>query len=175
MEENTKEAGAQAPQKELKGVGGWLLFFIVTASISMLLEVKEVITLINTGWEDFMNAGMILFLILTGVLDCLYVYGIYSLATVQKHAVRLIKVLLVVYPIFCVVYPAAILVVVRITSGMDVLNAEAMGAMYDAKTIGTLVGMVIRSAIWFAYFSVSVRVKNTWPVAERVRPEAVFS
>lgn len=175
MEEKAKEVGAQAAHRELKGVGGWLLFFIVTAGISMVLEVKELKGLIDAGWEDYMHTGMVAFLCLAGALDCLYVFGIFSLATVKGYAVRLIKVILIVYPLFCVVSPAFIFVMVGLTSGMDLFHADVLSAFYSGETIATIVGAVVRSAIWFAYFSVSVRVKNTWPVAQRVGPEAVFS
>ena len=175
MEERTKEAGAQAAQKELKGVGGWLLFFIVTASISMLFEAKELKSLVDAGWEEFMHTGMVVFLCLTGALDVLYVFGIFSLATVKGYAVRLIKVILILYPLFCVVAPALIFAIVWLTSGIDLFHADVLSEVYSGQTIATISGAIIRSVIWFTYFSVSVRVKNTWPVAQRMKPEAVFS
>ncbi len=175
MEDKAQTTNVQKEQKELKGVGGWLLFFIVTAAISMIFEAKELKGLVDAGWEDYMHTGMVAFLCLAGALDCLYLFGVFSLATVKRYAVRLIKIILIVYPAFCVVAPGFILAVVRLTSGIDLFHAEVLGAMYNEQTIFTLGGMIVRSVIWYAYFSVSVRVKNTWPVEQRVKPEAIFS
>ena len=36
-------------------------------------------------------------------------------------------------------------------------------AAYSAETLGNLFGMCVMAAIWYRYFCVSERVRNTWP------------
>ncbi len=174
-QEAEKRAKIAAKDREIvKGVGGWLLFFIITSVIGLLMDLRDVFNFARTGWDDFFTPGAVVFLILTIGADCFYGYCLVCLATVKRYAVRLIKLTLIAYPLFAVGLPLLMLGAVLLFSGINLFTKEVLSEAYNAEVVIILVRTTIRSLIWYAYFSVSVRVKNTWPEARPMRAEEVF-
>ena len=92
------------------------------------------------------------------------VYGVllYRLVRLQRGAVTRIKEMLIATPIFYMLLPF-------IFSGL--LSGSIPGAQfsaivhaaYDSSTVIKLAGVATGAAVWYGYFRVSKRIRNTWP------------
>ena len=148
--------------RQLKGVGGWLLFICISGTIlapaASVFYVSALLTHVVENWDGF-QFGVSLRL-LGGIANLgSAAYSAYvgaALWTIKPDAVRTAKVFLIV--------------VLICTSIMD-LAALALGEsiLYwwePTPTVGTtvlhLVGNAISFAVWFSYFSTSKRVKATY-------------
>lgn len=147
---------------QLKGVGGWLLFFIVTLTIIRPLVV--VVGLI-ANWvilSDVVDSlpGLIGASVFDSVLVvALAGYGIYAgvkLWTIQPGAVRTAKIFLALTLAYVfgspLLYAAADLPGV----GYDVLMVESVKEIVQA---------LIYFGVWFSYLNVSRRVQATYGAA----------
>jgi len=144
-------------RKKLKGIGGWLDFFLFGLSVSLIL------TLI-TGFVD-LSSVIPLNIISITILDILYymsfiglgIYTIYSLVKLKKNAVSLAKM----YVSLTV-----------LTNLMAVLISAFMGVPLASETSffnssQTIFRSLIFGIVWFLYFIYSKRINNTYPIKER--------
>ena len=156
-EMTTKES-----KEEIRGVGGWLSFFIFTLCMSIILNfiigiedissvVSDTEVLASTKlWLVPLDA--LLFIGLIGFT----IYTIFSLIKLRPNAVSLAKMLLIL-----TFTTNLLLVVFTSISGEEIPES----AFIDSASL--IFRSLIFSVIWFWYLSVSKRVKNTYPLQTR--------
>lgn len=148
---------AKATSKELKGIGGWLLFFCLTLILfTPLQSLKGIMDYGNVSkyFQNFpelktfilidlaMGIPIIIFSIITGIL----------LLQIRQNAVKIAKIYLLtnlLYSIISFIFPFII------------LPSNLTQVMVGDLTKDTVrsIGYVI---IWFSYLNASKRVKNTF-------------
>jgi hypothetical protein len=155
--EKEKKESIEVKNKKdkLKGIGGWLSFFILSLIISNVLTIIE-------GAKDislilsfpYLVSWMPYFLILLDVLIfgsviAFGAYAIYSFIKLKPNAVHLGKMYLII-----------------------VFLNNVMPFIFSSETISYDEGSVVSRALgycitWFLYLSLSERIKNTFPKEER--------
>ena len=158
----TREPIIAEPVKSEYGVGGWLLFLCVIMVIispirsaySLVTAYVEVLSLM----KDF--PGLIFVTIVDTIFSVALVgFGIYAglaLWRIRPGAVRTAKayfIFFLIYSIFASFLP--------FFAGLP----EASNEYLLAEMPKTILGGLIYFCIWFAYLSVSKRVKATYPEA----------
>lgn len=135
--------------KELKGVGGWLLLFIIT-----LVFITPLSALYYSSSDYYVIDGQFdtgLVLINIGFAVWAVVVGILLWGKKQNAVVRT-KEFLMAYLVFNIVSVIVGAVLGGYSSDPDLLYSD----------FGGLIRTVVYFAIWFSYLNVSVRVKNTF-------------
>ena len=145
------------PKEQLKGIKGWLSFFI------FVLVVSQILNLIG-GFND-LSSAISTSLISIVILDVLYwiafiglgIYTIYSLAKIKKNAVSLAKM-----------YTS----LVFLTNLMGVIFSFITNSPLASETSylngsTIIIQSLIFGVVWFLYLTYSKRVRNTYPIKER--------
>lgn len=152
----------QGSKEELKGVGGWLSFFIFTLVVSIVIDfivgIEDISSVVSA--TDILTSSKIWL----GTLDVLFfagiigfiMYTIYSLSTLKPNAVSLAKMALVM-----TFTNNLLLVIFTSISGQEIPESTIF------SNSSVLIRSLIFSVIWFWYLSVSKRVKNTYPPQTR--------
>ncbi|MDD3284079.1 MAG: thioredoxin domain-containing protein [Patescibacteria group bacterium] len=154
-EEKEQNIEEKTKNNKLKGMGGWLSFFILSLIISNVLTIIE-------GAKDislilsfpYLVSWMPYFLILLDVLIfgsviAFGAYAIYSFIKLKPNAVHLGKMYLII-----------------------VFLNNVMPFIFSGETISYDEGSVVSRALgycitWFLYLSLSERIKNTFPKEKR--------
>ena len=153
-------------KKEVKGVAGWLGFFVFTLAIAvplnLMVGISDVFSVIN---DPELTLDVILFvaamdaLLFAGIIF-FAIYSIVLLVRQKPNAVAVAKmylIILFVSNLFSVV--------------MSTITGESAGSDVLDMTSGVIIRSLFYSLIWFLYLSLSKRVKNTYPPEKRkLRP-----
>jgi len=146
-------------ETQLNGVGGWLLFLVLSLTIfSPLATVRNLVTgyeqsaryfdrlpaLVTVYWTD---------ILLSATLTCASVYAGVLLWRICPHAVKTAKSVL---PLF-IVYDVILILVVALAG----LPPRLTGFMIGYLIIG-IVRAAVFVAIWQSYLNKSRRVQNTY-------------
>jgi len=145
-----------------KGIGGWLLLYVVLTAISI------VAVLVQTGKDVLfvLNQPTLILAESFIALLCVAWYGLYAVMLyrlVQRRAgaVAGIKKMIAGTALLNTVFPFLFsLALVLTVPGSNL--AVILGAAYSAETLGGIFGTCVMAAIWYRYFCVSERVRNTW-------------
>ena len=151
---------------EPRGIGGWLILPLVQLAATILLTLRELLTLADpaalAGLRQLLNGtvpeglrGMMMF----GLIDTIAALSVIALATaclVQiarlKRSVPVWMTAFYAFGVVCYGYEWYGFVTYPMLAGGD-----------EAGTLaGMFLGSVLRAAIWISYFFVSKRVKNTF-------------
>ena len=131
------------PEDELKGVGGWLLLFII--GMVFLVPILQILNFLI-----FWDSGLYSIIITSGLALLSLFIGI-SLWTKNRMAVAWTKEFLIVRLII------AVLFVVFILISPNLFPSE------EISSFGIdLFSNIVAFAIWFSYFNKSKRVANTF-------------
>jgi hypothetical protein len=134
-----------APQtKELKGIGGWLLFYVILICIWIVLMLVSWLALESLVKQHpqlapVVSASRIMFIILL-------------VLAVAQLVVIFMKMKWV---------PMGIVVLLSIGIVINILSLILAKAGSPSNLVGGLASIVI-SCLWIGYFTKSVRVKNTF-------------
>ena len=151
-------------KEEVKGVGGWLSFFIFTSCMSIILNfivgIEEVSSIVSDTevlastklW--LVPLDTLLFIGLIGFT----VYTIFSLIKLRPNAVSLAKM----YLILTFLTNLMGMIFSGVTGELQLLDVMAM-----FELLAELLAMVIAGVIWFLYLTYSKRVNNTYPKEKR--------
>jgi len=147
----------EASKEHLKGIGGWLSFFIFTLIISLILNFIVGISDISTVSESGDIALIILDVILWLAFIGFNIYTIYVLVKVKENAISVAKMYV------ALVFLTNILgVIFAFFTGGPIASEESY---LDSSTI--IIRSLIYSIIWFLYLIYSKRIENTYPKKER--------
>lgn len=148
------EAFPPVKEEEFRGVGGWLGIYIWVGIISIPISILMVI------FEPFMAKQLppssrvysgLLPWYGNAILASIYSFDLYArimLLRLKPKAVRMIKIVLLLLVMFNFIFiPVAVI---------KLAGPEQFARIY------TFVMGILSSAIWYAYFSKSKRVKNTY-------------
>lgn len=143
----------EVKEKKLKGVGGWLLFFIITLTILnpivQIVSVVKVFTNIADVPVELYNLRNIIIMdsIIGSVVILFGVYAGLCLWRVKGNAVKMVKIFFIVGIVYNIIISAFYV------KAIPVLNQVA------AKNV---VRILAYSGIWYCYLINSDRVKNTY-------------
>jgi len=160
VELKKEEVPLEEQENQIKGIGGWLAFFIFGMSVTILLNLfigfSDIASIIELDLPSTYALGLIVidFLVFGGLIGFI-IYTILSLTKLENNAVNLAKKYLV------------IILVSRITGFILEVNNPDLYANDTLFSGGSIRGIII-SAIWLAYFANSKRVKNTFPKSKRI-------
>lgn len=149
-----------AANSKLRGIGGWLRLFIVMNMYvgPVLAGIHLIFTLIGAGLLASQYPNLVLALLIEiGGSICFTVWGIrvsLGLRDIHPRAVQNAKILLRYTALWVTLSPL-------ITGPLSGLPAKDLVPDYLRNAFLTLIGF----AIWYPYFSVSKRVKATYPDA----------
>jgi len=156
LKESKKEKSTK-PQKELKGVDGWLWFFVATLYIGFIVvlisgfaDVYELFTSFETLGKNVIGLVLPWIIYYLGFL-ILLVYTVRSLVKIKPNAVLLAKLCLILFFIlglFDVIY-------YYLFEEISIIEDSELGRN------------LVYSIIWFLYLTFSTRVKNTYPPKNR--------
>jgi hypothetical protein len=127
---------------ELKGIGGWLIIFLIGLIISPIYGIY-----LSSNPESFTNTGFIIQLVIG-------IYGFYVISLLiskDKNAIKITKE----YLIFSLVINSLI-------------SFSLFLFLEYSEFIGSLLNAVVYFAIWFSYFETSKRVKNTYDTQQKI-------
>ncbi|MDR3175859.1 MAG: DUF2569 family protein [Desulfovibrio sp.] len=150
---------------EIKGIGGWLLFFLITRLVGLCFSIlRETLELSGTLEQvPHMRAGIYLAEIPYLILSLLWLACFYLLLRTRKKAVRTAKILLALDPLVTLLSPAFLLCSLQLTlTDADFLSLEAAERFYSNFQPLHFALQCLISFIWYMYFSLSKRVRNTW-------------
>ena len=141
------------PASRYHGVGGWLLFFILTLTIfnpaGFAFVVRDLIVAMQSGVPrvPFLSAVFGILSVLTiGLAACSLYVGI-RLWQIAPKAVRMAKLYLI---LFFLVQLAEI--VVRL----------AAAAPSEVGAVIPIIGILVYSLVWYQYLNTSSRVRSTY-------------
>lgn len=146
---------------QLKGVGGWLLFLILSLSIfSPLVTLYNLVTGYEQSSRYFDRLPALLTIeridiLLSTVLMCLSIYAGILLWTIRPNAVKVAKSVLLLFIAYCVV----IAIVVTVSG----LPAQVAGFLVGYM-VPVFIQKVIFVVVWFSYLHKSRRVQATYSV-----------
>jgi len=157
--EKSKIASKEPLDDSIKGVGGWLGFFIFGMCISILINlysgISDIAGIIALNLPIPWMSGLIVFdILLFGGLISFMIYTIVCVTGLKSNAVSTAKK----YLIFMLV--SSILAFI-----LEAYNPTAYTT--ESSIAGGSVRGIIFGAIWLAYFSNSKRVANTFPESRR--------
>ncbi|GEM_PF-1784964 len=155
----SKEQDDEKIDPKLKGVDGWLGFFIFGLCVSILINlffgIKDIADItalqIPSGYMAFL---VLIDILLYGGLIGFIIYTIYSLTKIKNNAVSVARK----YLIFMIV--ASICSLILEASYPSLYTQESSLAGGSAR--GLIFGL-----IWLGYFGSSKRVKITYPESKR--------
>lgn len=143
-------------QAELLGIGGWLSFFII---INMYVSPALNLLIIVASWITFstylmvMESGDPLFMMIvlsTLITVATVVWGVvaaWRLNGLRPRSVQFVKIYIV-------------------AAGISGIVTQLLLSEPTSSNAARLLQPLLWSAIWFTYFSVSKRVKATYPDAD---------
>ncbi len=151
------EQSITSPVKELKGIGGWLLLFIIGTFIS---AVSNLVFAFGSGESGISLQGMVLVTnpglsLLIGLIAL--AAGIMLLKVKNRSAVTMTRIYMISY------LAANILIAIigfKAPAGYYIINEEAM-------IVRGIFSAIVMNLIWQSYFSKSKRVQNTYQIIER--------
>ncbi len=146
------------------GIGGWLLLYVIWAIFGICFAIyangsdlavygEQYPMLLPAGW---MVMGLVL------VFYGLYAWLVFRLVTRRQGIVRPIKLMIIATPVFNAILPALFALFLAITLP-DADFMAILGSAYPAPILGSIAGAAIMAVVWYRYFKVSLRVRNTWP------------
>lgn len=148
-----------------KGIGGWLLFFIIASALgrfnNIISEMKDLNDVIHSN--PLITTALYIYAIYFLSYCIIGFYSLYMLLTINKNAVSFAKIIIIINPIFSISAPFVLILFIGAMNGVEYINVTMIKAMYQPEITLPAVATIIPSIIWFWYFSVSERVKNTWP------------
>ena len=153
------------------GIGGWLSFFIFSYAITGVFGIFDTWQTLPElkkqfqGFETAVNI-LILYLLLFAFLE---LYFLYLLFKKHSDAVRFIKVWL----IFSIFFTATTPVVGYLIFNFELGNIFPIPNDVIAEIFSReLMQSIANCVVWFWYFSVSIRVKNTWENTRLFKPRS---
>ena len=149
------------PIKPLKGIGGWLLLFIIGTFASSVLNL---VTAAQTGSTSFLSGGNMLVSnpYVASMLGLFaLVTGIMLIAVRNIYAVWVARVYMIMYLIGSIIIAITGL---EAPSGYYVINEEA-------EIIKGIFSALLLNGIWQSYFFRSKRVKATYPNVSEVQAD----
>lgn len=138
------------------GVGGWLAFFVITSSIGLVWGLISNIVALNK-LISFVSHSSDERIILLGIIFFYVGFAIFCFGAIcatcvmEKYAVTMVKSYLIAITIFDLI----VIVIISTMLHREIFDTDEAMKFY-------IVSVFIRS-IWYAYFSLSKRVKNTFP------------
>jgi hypothetical protein len=150
---------------EIKGIGGWLLFFLITRLITLCLSVLRELLELSRMLEQvqYIHAGIYLAEIPFLILSLLWLACLYLLLRTRKKAVKTAKILLVLDPLVTLLSPAFLLCALQLTlADADFLNLEGATRFYSNFQPLHFAMQCLIAFIWYMYFTHSKRIRNTW-------------
>ena len=155
------EAGAGREPK--RGIGGWLLVYVVLTALSITFTLLRSLMDLSSALHPVLWRGELVAALLTFAWYLTYAAALYRLVRLKPGAVSRIKVMIALTPVFSACLPFAYsAVLVLSVPGASLL--QVLRAVYSSCTLwGHFFGMAVMAFVWHRYFSVSERVRNTWP------------
>lgn len=153
----TRVKGNPQTEDYKNGVGGWLLFFIITIFISILMSSISVygLNLEQTGYSSY-DSYIVFISIITVILMLFGIYVIYSLFKRKNSAISLAKKYLIFRVILPVITFATFGLFAASSIPSDMASEEYQGIILSG------VGGIIYVIIWYLYLSKSKRVNATY-------------
>ena len=161
------------PSKKVKkGVGGWLLLFVILLTIiNPLLNFPEVLALLSSIYQIFSFHLLILLFILPIIIPiiieitsfigliCFSIYAGVSLWRVKPNAVKIAKIFLITQIIIYIInFIINLIIVISYVPIYPVtIEFSDMGPIISKVCISSIV-----SVAWFCYLTKSKRVKATY-------------
>jgi len=145
----------------LKGIGGWLLLFIIGTFASSILNL---VTAAQSGSTSFLSGGNLLVsnpYVATMLGLCALVTAIMLIAVRNIYAVWVARGYMIMYLIGSIIIAITGL---EAPSGYYVINEEA-------EIIKGIFSALLLNAIWQSYFFRSKRVKATYPNVSEVQAD----
>lgn len=144
------------------GIGGWLLIYLVLTSCRIIIMIVQSLSeLIISKETPYLIPAVASTSVLIIIWNIVYGVLLYRLVRLRRGAVTHIKAMLIAAPIFNMFLPFIFSgVLVRTIGGQF---SEIVQMAYDSSTVARLIGVTIAAAIWYNYFRVSKRIRNTWP------------
>ena len=146
-----------------RGLGGWLLLYVVLGAISIVVMLVQLVRdLLYAVANPALLPAELFIVVLSVVWYGLYALALYHIVRLHPGAVARIKKIIVGTVLVNAVLPFLFAMMLTLTvSGAQLM--PILRAAYSAETLGNLFGMCVMAAIWYRYFCVSERVRNTWP------------
>lgn len=151
-------------QDKATGIRGWLLFFVVLNILAILRTFFSTIPEEFSAIKDYptFHDAVCIEVAILFIWGVFHTYCIYALVSIKENAIKLVKALLVLTPVFIVGLPLVFLFLMVMTIDGLSMNKDMIASMYTPEMLGEFVGCTIVSAIWYRYFCVSSSVENTW-------------
>ncbi|MBA7708183.1 hypothetical protein ES703_117075 [subsurface metagenome] len=149
----------ESSEKVKKGVGGWLLLFIIYLTIGTpLVNFPDILGLLDFIFSYQLSIGSIIFHIIEIIsiigLVCFSIYAGVSLWRVKPNAVKLAKIFLTTALVYSVISTIIIYFVYP--------PIEPSLEEYFVAAISRIALRIVIFAIWFSYLTKSKRVKATF-------------
>ena len=146
-----------------RGIGGWLLLYVILAVLGMVMMLVSLVQDIRFAMtEPAVLPAQIVITLLSAGWYVLYIRALYHLVLLHAGAVPRIKKMIVGTPLLNAVIPFIFAVVVVLTVP-GVPLAFILGEVYTPEMLGNIIGSGFMAVIWYRYYCVSLRVQNTWP------------
>ena len=134
------------PEEKLKGIGGWLLFFIITLILSTLILIYDILTNLSST-----NIITLILLFIEATIVVIFIISLVYLFKEDKKGVEILKWALWL-PMGNVILAAVLLLFI-----LQIVDSEV-----NTTLITELIRGVIYAIIWTTYLRKSVRVRNTY-------------
>ena len=149
--------------KSVRGIGGWLLVYVVLAALGIVIMLYQSLMDLLLGFRMpplFPSmAGTALLVIIWYLV---YAVLLYQLVMLRRGAVARIKKMLVATLFFNALLPVPFSAILSLTV-QDVSFVKALCASYAELPWANLLGMAVMCVVWYRYFSLSRRVRQTFP------------
>ena len=152
-------------EKVKKGIGGWLLLFIILLTIiNPLVNFLAVLRLLDIIYPFQLPIGILTFYIIIEIILLIgfISFGIYvgaSLWRVKPYAVKIAKIFLIISFIYSIISSIITFVL---------FPPESSDVAYFSPTIRNIHFRFIFTVIWFCYLTKSKRVKITYGVEDKI-------
>ena len=135
-----------------QGINGWLIIFIIQIFLILFLSALRLINALILQ-NQYTNPTFLKFLIflLYGSFIFLIILDLRLLFKLKPQAIKLSKIILVLYPIITIPYVFFI-----------GLYGSLTGPILNQANIPTLIRPFITLIIWYLYLNNSIRIKNTY-------------
>jgi hypothetical protein len=143
------------------GIGGWLLFFSLMLALNMLVSFYNyAIAALIAVHMPALFAVVLPYCILGIPISFYGLWAVFLLFSKQPSAIFHVKLFLILY--------AAVSILVSILA-FSLAPSDMLPAIASwYRTLEFRVANLLYCAIWFWYFSVSKRVKNTYGVVQAI-------
>lgn len=166
-EEHEPSKNSRKKSKNVKGIGGWLLFFVICMCLSLIVNVANSgqgisgsdCDLLNEAYNGFCNGIMPLMSIeniMNLIVFIAQVIAIILTLSKKKVAIKYNIVLLIASTLWVIIDTAWAISVV----GQYNIPSSVADPLIN-KVSGAAFGSVVACCIWAPYFLKSERVKNT--------------